>query len=533
MSYFKNCFGRKIAYTEDDIVVRKLFLKCPAGEVKIDELRKHFDGYGTVRELQLNDKSDDNTETTGFVLYQCCRDAADALAKDVQIVNECRVAVQAYFSWGQPEIESIEQIEPADHSITRLNDDCLERVYRYLPLADQLNLARLCKRCPPLYKSINLCMFTSMSAWNVRDFFIYFGPYLLEIYGDIPYKNRQLLVHFLGKHCSDLRVLRISQGAFAVPNMYKLFQQQLLQLEELQLQSFCLEDESLPALRLLRNLRKLNLCYNQLLTGKHMDCLPSSIESLNLLYCNALQFELLPGICKSLPRLRELSLRLNQTGNGDVFRQLACDRCCECLESLTISTGSFDSALPSMQYLAKLPSLSKLILDGSPSDLLLEWLVEHKRQQLVHFEVNQSMRQPGVLLPRICQLEALRVLSLPAQCVIDDLIMEQLGNLRHLEHISLQQCSKVSDYAVQRLLLDCDKLHTLRLIHCRLLGNKLIHNIISQLTEEVLLLEQRQRQLPVKLQLFGSKIHVSMLQHPAVTRKDMVEVTLLRSLQTP
>lgn len=515
-SYFKNCFGRKIAYTEDDVVVRKLFLVCQAGKVGIEELRKHFDGYGTVKELRLSKKPDDNNEITGYVLFESCRDAADALAKDFHYVNECRIYVKAYYSWGQPDIEEIEKIEPTDYSIARLNDDCLERIYRCLPLPDQLNLARLCKRCSPLYRSINLAIFKSMSAWDVRDFFIYFGPHLREIVGDLPGNDMGLLAHYLGKYCKDLKILKISQSALLLRNVNKLFQEQLLQLEELQLHSVNLLDESLLALRQLRNLRKLDLRYNRLLTGKHMDCLPSSIESFNILYCNDLQGELLPGICKSLPNLRELSLRLNHNSDADAIRQMVGDSCCECLESLTILTGSYSYSTFTMEYLAKLPSLSKLIMDRPPSCLLLELLIEHKQQQLVHFEIDYTFPLASDLLQRICQLSALRVLSLPWNKKVDDVFMEQLGNLQHLEYINLKYCHNVSEYAVERLLLDCGKLHTLRLYHCRQLGNRLIFNIINQLNEELLLLEQTQRQLPVKLQFYGSKIDVQ--HHPQIGR---------------
>lgn len=524
MSYFRSCFGRKIVYTEDDIVVRKLFLKYETSELQIEDLREHFARYGAIEDIQLFDRPQDKKETTGYVLFQGCRDAADVLAKVMHFVCEYRVHVEAYYSWGQPGVEGI---EPSDYSITRLNDDCLERICRYLPLPDQLNLARLCRRCPALYRSINIGMFKSMNLWNVRDFFIYFGSDLREIEGQMPEKHQRRLCHFIGEHCINLRILRISQIVLSERDIYNLFSQQLLQLEELQLNCFNLKDENLPALSSLRYLRKLDLCFNEMLTGKHMDCLPSCIESLNLLYCSKLQFPLLPGICKSLPHLRDLSVRLTKPGNADVFREMVRHNCCNCLESLTIHCNYISPQ--HMEYVAKLPSMSKLVLhDCQTSSLFHEWLVEHKRQQLVHFVVNNRLDMDVAMLLQICQLSALRALALPNNNKLDDGVMEQLGQLSHLENLDLRRCRNVSENAVLRLLHECGKLHSLQLDYCPLLGEQLVHNMIHKLTEEVQLHNQKQtqRQLPVKLYVCGKQFSMSLLQHPRVALKDMVDVKL-------
>lgn len=526
MSYFMNCFGRKIFYTEDDIVVRKLFIKYERLELQIEDLRKHFARFGDIEDIQLFDMPPDKQERTGYVLFQGCRDAADVLVKVMHFVCGYRVHVKPYYSWGQP---GVQDIEPSDYSIARLNDDCLERIYHYLPLPDQLNLARLCGRCPALYRSINLGILKSMSLWNVRDFFIYFGSKLREIEGPMPQILQRHLCDFLGEHCSNLRILRISQIVLSEPDMYKLFSQQLLQLEELQLHCVNFNDEYLPALSSLRYLRKLIFCFNDILTGKHMDCLPSCIESLNLLYCAKLQFALLPGICKALPHLRDLSVRITRPANADSFRQMVEDNCCNCLESLTIHC---DSITPKyMEYLAKFPSMSKLVLyKCQTSSLFNQWLIEHKRQQLVHFVINNHRGMDLAMLLQICQLSALRVLALPLNDMLDDGVMEQLGQLSHLENLDLRWCKNITENGVLRLLHECGKLHKLQLEYCPHLGEQLVHNMIRQLTEEVQLQKrkqkQTQRQLPVKLTVCGKQFSKSLLEHPRVALKDMVDVEL-------
>lgn len=134
------------------------------------------------------------------------------------------------------------------------------------------------------------------------------------------------------------------------------------------------------------------------------------------------------------------------------------------------------------------------------------------------------------MLLQICQLSALRVLALPLNDMLDDGVMEQLGQLSHLENLDLRWCKNITENGVLRLLHECGKLHKLQLEYCPHLGEQLVHNMIRQLTEEVQLQKkkqkQTQRQLPVKLTVCGKQFSKSLLEHPRVALKDMVDVEL-------
>ncbi|KAH8404415.1 hypothetical protein KR222_011464 [Zaprionus bogoriensis] len=526
MSYVKPFYGRKIVYTEDHVVVRKVFMHHVANELQRDELWDYFLSYGNVTELEVYDEGSTKLKA-GHVVFENARDAADVLTRDtLHFVNDLRLNVEAFYSWGQPDVESIAPI-PSHSHIMRLNDDCLERIYRNLPLLDQLNLARICRRpCPFLHRYVHLGLFRTMTLWNVRDFLLYFGSGLREIVGKMPQLHRRRYCEFIGAYCDNLRVLRISQSPFSVRDMRNMFSN-FRQLEELQLTGCSLTDDALLELSQLQALRKLDLCYNDKLTGASMCRLPSSIESLKILFCSDLQLELLPHICKSLKNLRELSLRLAETDDTDVLRQVVSDNSLDSLESLTIWTNFANQQ--HFEFLAKLPRLWKLIMYASPpSSLLLAWLVEHKSRQLAHCEFHTHVSQSVEQLQLIFQLSALRVLALPSNSEIDDGIVVQLASgLPNLEQINLQTCKRLTENAVLQLLLNCPKLQTLQLQRCRLLGRRFIFNIIDMLREEVRL-QRCQRALPVQLYLYGRPFNEFLLQCPCIASKDVVHLTIKR-----
>ncbi|TDG41919.1 hypothetical protein AWZ03_011655 [Drosophila navojoa] len=522
---YRPFYGRTIAYTEDNIEIRKLFVHALPIEMELEVLSNYFNSFGRVLQMELTEKATDRRFKYGYVLYESSRDAADVLLKERHLVEEQLVKVEAFYSWGQPaSVErcgSICQMSP----IMRLNDDCLLCIYRYLALADQLSLARVLQRCPPLYSSINLGIFKGLSLWHIRDFLLLFGQHLSQLVGQIPRNHHQRLIEYLANHCQRLKVLRLRYSPLSLRNMRKLFGQ-LQQLEELELSNCDLSDESLLALSHLTKLKALNLCYNDMLTGRHMDKLPSSIESLDLLYCFDLQFALLPSICSRLPKLRELSVKAVHTEQTDVFRALANEHCCERLERLALKTLSYQEQPLHLEYVAKLPALRQLIIHDSPPSLeLLQWLVTYKAQQLIQLESSSRISLDARQLELVAQLKALRILSLPHHNQLDDEGMAKLCSLQDLREISLQSCKRVTEQAILRLLLSCKQLHVLHLERCVLLFGQLIYSIESELREE-LHSGCHQRQLPVQLFFYGSKINEFVLKHPDLAGNDVVHVEL-------
>ncbi|XP_030555765.1 uncharacterized protein LOC115759075 isoform X2 [Drosophila novamexicana] len=565
-------FKKSVAYTEDHILVKKLFLY----NVPAEEVQTYFEGFGRVLRLQLfarqslaanrklmprdggggcGDGGSRRTKT-GYVYFANPRDAAKALRKNLHTINGRRLSVQANDSWHQPDAYGLarptaEQSSPAagdelssssssspssspsmpSADILNLNDHCLEHIMRLLSLPDRIHFARTCSRfrsvyqqvSPALNRCISFDVFDAMTVWDMRDFFMLSGRHLHHIEGIIPPGRCQRLCEFFGQHCINLRTMHVTASKLSVRNMHKIFAR-LDRLEELQLRACALGNSSLLALKHLLQLKRLDLSDNHQLTGLNMNYLPASIVYLSLTSCNGLQSKYLPKLCKALPQLRELNLKAVYTITTG-FQQVVSGKCCSALEELTISSGPANE----YEHIAKLPGLKKLVLYSYEQGTtlrpeLLTWLVEHKSEQLLHFEARGQNSINAEMLAQIGQLSALRTLSLPHNNAIGDRELEAL-RLQQLEQISLKYWPNLGNNAVLRLLMACPKLQELHLEECPRLTEKLLHDIIFKLRMQIRDKENR-RQLPIRMHVYGSKINEFSLQHADVAAKDIIDACL-------
>lgn len=468
---------------------------------------------------------------TGFVCFANALDAAKALRCNNHIVNGRRLCVQANDSWHQPDAYGTVP-QGAEHDeqpalILKLDDHCLEYIMRELVLSDRIHFARTCTRfrsvyrqvSPALHKSLQFDEFDALTLWDIRDFFMLSGRHLQHIEGVVPRARCQRLCEYFGTHCVNLNTMNITGSKFSVRNIRKIFAK-LEALQVLKMSGCDLTNDSLLALHHLSELKHLDLSDNYKLTGVNMHMLPSSLMTLILNNCNGLQSKYLAKFCKALPKLKRLDLKSVYSTTGGL-QQMVTGRCCNALEELTISS------LPDKRYehIAKLPCLKKLVLynyeEGSllrPE--LLTWLVQHKAQQLEHFEVRGQNCLNDSMIGKIGQLRALRTLILPHNHVLGDWELGQL-KLPQLEEISLMYWFNLSNTIVLRLLIECPKLQVLHLEECQQLTDRLLHDIILKFHDK-----EKKRCLPIKLFVHGSQINALSLQQPEVAAMDIVDVSL-------
>ncbi|KAH8271923.1 hypothetical protein KR044_010989, partial [Drosophila immigrans] len=390
-----------------------------------------------------------------------------------------------------------EQTEAA--VILTLDDHCLEHIMRQLSLADRVRFARSCNRVRSVYlqasaalhRSVSFDAFDGMSVWETRDFFMLSGSHVQHIEGNVPVARCQRLCEYLGQHCVNLRSMRATASRLSIRNMHKLFAR-THRLEELQLRACALRDYGLLALKGLKQLRRLNLSDNRQLTGLNMNYLPASIESLTLANCNGFLSKYMPRICRALPRLRELNMKAVYTVTTG-FQQLVSSKCGNAIEEVTISSNP----LHEYEYVAKLPCLKKLVLYSVEQGVtlrprLLAWLVQHKAQQLQHFEARGQNCIDGEQLVEIGKLAALHTLVLPHNKVLGERELETL-KLPQLEMLNLKYWPNLTNAAVLRLLLGCSKLRQLHLEECPRLTDKLLHDVIFKLRLQLRVKELQRR----------------------------------------
>ncbi|EDV98361.1 GH22715 [Drosophila grimshawi] len=545
-------FRDDVAYTEDDILIKKLFLFNVAPELVPKQLEAYFVKFGSVKRMQLFGPPSlagakyigDKIKTkTGYIYFNDPRSAARALRRTVHYVGRRRLCVRPSDSWHQPDAfgPPTQLVVPASDEpvapIMILNDHCLEYIVRLLVLSDRIHFARTCVRfenvfqqvSPALDKCVKFDDLMEMTLWDVRDFFKLSGRHIKQILGVIPQRHSKRIFEFMGAHCINLQKMSITATKLTAHNMYKTFEK-MNQLQDLRLRACELTNDSLLALKDLPELKNLDLSNNEKLTGLHMTRLPVSLESLTLTSCTGLNSKLLPKVCQALKHLKALHLKGVYITEVR-YKQLVTAKCCNALETITISDSDSEySMVRSNQYehIAKLPSVQNIIVYCNDTNMvrpqLFAWLEEFKSKQLQRLEVHGLDCINADMILNISRLSALQTLILANNDAVDDRGMEMLGALHELEEINLKNCSKLSDNAVLRLILDCHKLKMLHLDYCPMLTGKLLTDIIFKVRFQVRQKDVK-RPLPIKMSVYGCRMDESSLQNADVAAKDIIDLS--------
>jgi len=540
VKYYHNQEG--VVYTEDHVLVKNLFLMIFGEELEQQELQKHFEKYGCVKQLHLfssenkiirtNDDDFANGARTGYVVYEDPLHAANALKKKLHHIKECRIRVQPSYSWYQPDAEKIpsrpENMEPAEEAaLLNPTDECLGDEFKELSISNRVRFARTSFRHRDIYEkmspmldiSIEFELFFQMTASELRDFFKLSGRNVKQIEGRISDQNCDIVCNFVKKYCINLESMTIWDTRFTSYNMLKIFAN-LNRLQNLKLIRCYLRNDDLKAIEHLNELKELDISFNGMLTAKSLLYLPRSIESLTLKnYESMSDPEMLHSIFLRLPLLKELHIP-DFILKSPSFEQFISDNCCESLETLSI--GCDNNEIADYYHIARIPNLKKLIMKVIPP-ILMTWLVKFKSQQLEHFDILSFTEYKddtnAEILAEIGELSALRTLSLPAGNVITDDELESLHNLQNLTEINLKDNRGITDNGVLRLILACPKLRVLNLEYCWTLTEQLLYDIISNLQDN-----QDHRQLPIKLFMFGTKVNKLTLLNEDLADTNIIDV---------
>ncbi|KAM8716554.1 hypothetical protein ACLKA7_003433 [Drosophila subpalustris] len=261
-----------LAYTQDHVLVRSLLLVNIAEKLEQQQLQKYFERYGYVERLDLYPI--ENGGRTGCVVFANPCDAAIALRAMFHDVSGCRIRVRSSYSWQQPDADEPDETPSA---IMKLDDHCLEQIFSQLAVSDRVHFARTCSRfrniyegmSPSLDKSVNFQLFESMTARDVRDFFQLSGRNIKNIECTLPRSCFNQVYSLIGMHCDNLQSMIIKHNSFTnlKINIFQMFAHPN-SLQNLTLRKCELIDEHLPAFKHMRQLKKLDLSYNNMITGR-------------------------------------------------------------------------------------------------------------------------------------------------------------------------------------------------------------------------------------------------------------------------
>lgn len=206
-------------------------------------------------------------------------------------INKKRIRVRACDSWHQPDAQahstkdaSGEDVDTKNSSkdsidesisILNLNDDCLELIFKHLPMKDKIQLARSCSRLRNVfemhskieYKRFALCDLDNLTLWQTRQFLEMAGPQIERLDGQVPYKQVNRIMEFLGLFCTNVKTVCID-GNHLKPSILRKLLRKMTNVETLELNDTELCDSSIPVLKNLPGLKSLSLNENCELTGE-------------------------------------------------------------------------------------------------------------------------------------------------------------------------------------------------------------------------------------------------------------------------
>ncbi|XP_058984971.1 uncharacterized protein LOC131805609 isoform X3 [Musca domestica] len=494
------------AFTEDNVLVYNIFVYNIPQKTTERQILDYFKKFGEIKNVRLiNDRKRKiihQAHKIGFVNFMDPTVAAKVLQDTNHCINKKRIRVRACDSWHQPDAQahstkdaSGEDVDTKNSSknsidesisILNLNDDCLELIFKHLPMKDKIQLARSCSRLRNVfemhskieYKRFALCDLDNLTLWQTRQFLEMAGPQIERLDGPVPYKQVNRIMEFLGLFCTNVKTVCID-GNHLKPSILCKLLRKMTNVETLELNDTGLCDFSIPVLKNLPGLKSLSLNENCELTGKYIKEL-KTISSLSLNGCRRLTSHHLLKICESLTELHNLELL-------DCPIQLTLDfselvKHLSNLETLKINTPYSKQS----QLVATLPKLKHLTL-CSEIDIpasFFEELVKHQSHQLESLFVEARNWINLEKATKISELKKLKRLSCQNNELLNNECLEKLAVLSQLEELNIRNCSNFSERVLLDLIKSCPKLHTLDIRNCKHLKESFANDLLKLLKAE-------------------------------------------------
>ncbi|XP_059225277.1 putative RNA-binding protein EEED8.10 isoform X2 [Stomoxys calcitrans] len=509
------------AFTEDNMLVHNLFVYNIPIKTTTEQFLTYFKKFGEIKNVRLlndnkkrrNVQHHHQTQKIGFVNFCDAKVAAKVLQNKNHAINKKRIGVRACDSWHQPgalgkkdasgatDNSSSEQCQQ-EALILNLNDDCLDLIFKNLPLLDQINFARTCRRLKDVftmhskacYKHFLLPDLEKLTLWQTRQFLEMAGPCIEVLTGQLSYKQTNRIIEFLGLFCTNVKTLQMTKVILKPKNLRKLLKN-MTKIEALYLGNTELCDSCIPILKNLPNLKTLGLERNTELTGRFIKEL-TSIERLYLNGCHSLRSRYFKNICESLTELNDLEIE-----ECILLKSMNLAEMVKCLNKLETLKLGFDSA--QLHHLALLPKLKHLSLDCSfvLQTNLFTTLAEHKADQLETLILFNYQCLDFEKICKISELKKLKKIICPSSEKLDDACMEMIATLPHLEVLCLKNCQRFTGKGLLEVIKHCHKLRTINIWNCKQLTEQFAKDCLQQIKGL-----QTQRDKPLTIYAYRSGI---------------------------
>ncbi|XP_065368477.1 uncharacterized protein LOC135960972 isoform X2 [Calliphora vicina] len=504
----------ELAYTEDDsILVYNVFIRNLPKGATTENLTEYFRKFGEVLKVGL---VGNGRGKSCYINFADPKVASKVLQRADHILLNRPLVVQPCRSWYQPSGQRLLQLLSENFkndSITdnacslpshieqnalifTLNDDCLEHICKELTLNDQVNFALTCQRFCEIFKMVSHVqyahltteLFSTLSKFKMKVFLHLVGSQIKSLVIDFVYGLRSTnielkFIKFLGKFCKNVEKLKIDGCNLHINKVRALITYMPL-IEEFELNNVEINVTLIKFLKMLKNLKFLNIKDNSDITGKNIYVL-SDLEKLCLYGCQNIGPWHFKKICEHLKNLHYLDIRYCDLLKADDFEHI--QQYLLQLETLKISTTS-----ESFNSIAHLPKLKHLeIKDYHQIYVNADFfrvLAQHQAENLEELLLVDLVCFSLEIASLVAELKKLKLLYCSGYGIDDD-SLKKFSQITGLEELNIPKCNAITDRGVVQFLERVVKLKRLNLTNCDALTPDLIRNVYQ------LLIEQRARYL--------------------------------------
>ncbi|KAI8117660.1 F-box/LRR-repeat protein 2 [Lucilia cuprina] len=350
--------------------------------------------------------------------------------------------------------------------IVALNDDCLEHIFKMLPIGDRINMILsyqpfsdiFAKRLKIDYKTnLNTKFFNTLQTFQLQVLLSIIGAYVKNLKVELPFEEESYLMEFI---------------------YFKFLLTYCSNVESLKYYGWSVNDETIKSLSSFKSLKSLTLINNSEITGNYLYEL-KGLQELSLNNCTHIETENFEKIFQNLKQLKMLDIRncnnLSTQNYKTILENL------KQLETLKVSTSQ-----ENYNSLAKLPNLRKLkiqrnnIISPAISKEFLNNLVKFQAEQLEQLQVVDYAGFDAEKAALIAKLKNLKILHCKCNS-IDDEILEKFSQLNELVELDINNCYFITNRMVLQLLRKCLKLKRLNLRYCGVLTHDLVSSILQLL----------------------------------------------------
>lgn len=462
----------------------------------------------------VNPNNSDSGFKFCFIEYTKAEDAKKALDRKVHYISNRKYVISPANSWHQPVKKSDSENHPeeitsdADLPILTLNDDCLLKVFSYLPIKEQLILSKMSPRFQEIlelnfkinYKCLTIHQFDKMTLLNWRELLQTCGQYIKSVVNshDLSTDKAFDLIINYSPNLESLKLISITKF---LPGTFQKMCKKTPKLKSIEIYDCKLNDKLISEMTRLKELTDLKISESFHITGMYFQNFKNLIH-LDINQCLNIQSKYFIDFLKVAGNLESLNIVRCSRFNNDVFNEIP--KYCKSLKTLKIGTTYSGWNLQKVAEIENLENLTIQHTDVYLKEEIIKDLSVKKADQMKEFHLILSKFQKSneTDLNNVLKFKNLENLTLQGfKDMKNEFLVQLVKTFSHsLRGISLAYNTELTQAGILKFIEACPLLTQIDLTHC-ILGTDFSEELFKLLKARRERQNYEAQQKPFRLEL--------------------------------